>query len=162
MYLFHYNTQVDVRKFHLRERREMRNPIRTRWGKDVAHQLIEKGCFVIDLAKKTGVRPTVISSLMYGSYTGDDFEQAVEAINVELGTQGKPPKLNEKWCTATKRAMILDENKGRKMSYEELAQSVGYSRDRVERVVNGRAIDKEVSDAISKKLNIGCSAILYE
>ena len=143
----------------------MYNPIKTQWGKDVKIALVNKEMSVIQFGKGIGVRPAVLSQLMHGRYAGKDFDNVVEKINSELGTQGKPPrpKLSAEWRKAAMDAMnqVVGEDVY-KLKVNELADEIGFSRDRVSLVINGKTIDEPVIEAISKKLNIECPALAYE
>ena len=141
----------------------MRNPIRTRWGKDVAHKLIEREMQVNQFGKSIGVRPAVLSQLMHGRYAGKDFNAVVDKVNKELDIEGKPPKLSLEWLESVKIAMIqTTDSEVYTIKVNELAKSIGFSKDRVSLVINGNAIDRPVIEAINKELNIKCSALADE
>lgn len=122
----------------------------SKWGKEVKKAMIDEEMTLKQLAEKTGYCSTTISMVINGRYGKKNFTEVVTAINKALGLSELPekPELpSEEWLKAVRKAMI---DKGI-TQVNQLANQVGFNRDRVSLVING-SYDKAVIEAINKVL----------
>lgn len=122
------------------------------WGKDVKKALIDKGMTVKQVASEAGYCVTTVSSLINGRYAKANYAEIAGKINNVLGTTGLPPRPtvpSEEWCKEVRKALV-----DRNMRMNQLAENVGFSRDRVSLVVNGHCLDEPVVKGINALLHI--------
>lgn len=122
----------------------------SKWGKEVKKAMIDEEMTLKQLAEKTGYCSTTVSMVINGRYGKKNFTEVVTAINKALSLNElpeKPEMPSTEWLKAVRKAMI---DKGI-TQVNQLANQVGFNRDRVSLVING-SYDKAVIDAINKLL----------
>ncbi len=122
----------------------------SKWGKEVKKAMIDEEMTLKQLAEKTGYCSTTVSMVINGRYGKKNFTEVVTAINKALSLNElpeKPEMPSDEWLKSVRKAMI---DKGI-TQVNQLANQVGFNRDRVSLVING-SYDKAVIDAINKLL----------
>lgn len=124
----------------------------SQWGKEVKKALIENDMTLKQLASECGYCVTTVSALINGRWAKPNYKDVAEKINSILKTKGLPPRPEvptEDWCKSVKKALIE-----KNMTMNQLAEDVGFSRDRVSLTVNGHCMDKPVIKNINLLLHI--------
>ncbi len=129
----------------------------SQWSKDVRKAVIDKDMTLNQLAESIGYSFTVVSSVINGRYSNASYQTIAEKINEKLGTTGFPERTltpSDEWCQAVKIELVKQ-----KMSVNQLAKKMNVSRDRLSLVINGRMMNEEIVDAVSRLLNITLPAV---
>lgn len=129
----------------------------SQWGKDVRKAVIDKDMSLKQLAESIGYSYAVVSQVINGRYSNASYQAIVEKINGVLGTTGLPERVDtpsDEWCQAVKIELVK-----RNMSVNQLAKKANVSRDRLSLVINGRAMNRDIVDTVSRLLNITLRAV---
>ena len=128
------------------------------WERQVRKALAEKEVNLKYVASKIGVSYSMVSGLVSGNTVKSNYLELAGSINQVLGLEDLPEKPDglpaEQWCLDVRIAMLK-----KKVNVTELSEKLGYTRDRVSLVVNGRHMDEEVVAAINEFLDIPPSQI---
>lgn len=130
----------------------MQKKVASPWNKAVKKALIDRDMTVKQLSAELGYTTTLISKLLNGRYASNEYEDIVARINDMLGTDGMPERLDtpsDEWCKEVRKRLI-DE----KMTIKQLSEEIGFTRDQVSLVINGRWLQEEIVSAINKLLGI--------
>lgn len=130
----------------------MQKKVASPWNKAVKKALIDRDMTVKQLSAELGYTTTLISKLLNGRYASNEYEDIVARINDMLGTDGMPERLytpSDEWCKEVRKRLI-DE----KMTIKQLSEEIGFTRDQVSLVINGRWLQEEIVSAINKLLGI--------
>ena len=123
------------------------------WGMTVKKAAGAMGIPLYEVAKRAGIRSQVLSSMMHGRYVRANYAEFAEQVNKVLGISGLPPKPrgpSDEWCASVRASMF----KHGRMSVNELAESTGFTRDRLSLVINGKSYDEPVIEKVSEFLEI--------
>ena len=129
----------------------------SQWSKDVRKAAIDKDMTLKQMAESIGYSYTTVSSVINGRYSNASVQTIAEKINGVLGTKGMPERIDtpsDEWCQCVKIELLK-----KKMSVNQLAEELKVSRDRLSLVINGRAMDEKIVDAVSSLLEIKMSAV---
>ncbi len=129
----------------------------SQWGKDVRKAVIDKDMSLKQLAESIGYSYAVVSQVINGRYSNASYQAIAEKINGVLGTTGLPERVDtpsDEWCQAVKIELVK-----RNMSVNQLAKKANVSRDRLSLVINGRAMNRDIVDTVSRLLNITLRAV---
>lgn len=132
----------------------------SQWGKDVRKAAIDKDMTLKQLAKNIGYSYATVSSVINGRYSNASVQEIAEKINGVLGTKGIPKRVDtpsDEWCQCVKIELVK-----KKMSVNQLAKKLNVSRDRLSLIINGRMMNEEIVDAVSRLLEINMSAVPFD
>lgn len=120
----------------------------------------DKGITVRQLAEETGYAISTVSQTINGRYSRRNYQAIVSRINRVLGTEGLPERIHtpsDEWCQSVKIGLIR-----KNMSVSQLAEASGVTRDKMSHVINGRMMDCQVVDTVSRLLGIALPGQLQE
>ena len=128
------------------------------WERQVRKALAGMGVNLQYVAEKTGYSYSIVAALVSGNTVKKNYLEVAEAINRILGIEDLPEKPDglpsEEWCMSVRMAMLK-----LRMSVGELSKKIGFTRDRVSLVINGRHTDVPVIEAINSLLSISVPAL---
>ena len=130
----------------------------SRWSKDVKIALIERDMSIKELAESLGYSVCTLSNVINGRYANSTYKEIVEKVNKTLGTEGEPERISlpsDDWCQSVKIALLQ-----KKMSMGELAEKVGFQKDVVSLVCNGRSKNPDIICKINDLLEITEPAVV--
>lgn len=122
------------------------------WYADVKNAMHDKGITVQQLAEETGYAISTVSQTINGRYSRRSYQAIAEKINSVLGTKGLPERIcapSDEWCRSVKIELIR-----KNMSIGQLAEAAGVTRDKMSYVINGRTMDQQVVNTVSRLLDI--------
>ncbi|WP_286154097.1 helix-turn-helix domain-containing protein, partial [Sporofaciens musculi] len=122
------------------------------WYGDVKNAMRDKGMSVRQLAEETGYAISTVSQTINGRYSRRNYQAIAGRINSVLGTKGLPERFcapSDEWCQSVKIGLIQ-----KNMSVSQLAEAAGVTRDKMSHVINGRMMDQQVVNTVSRLLDI--------
>ncbi len=122
------------------------------WYGDVKNAMRDKGMSVRQLAEETGYAISTVSQTINGRYSRRNYQAIAGRINSVLGTKGLPERFcapSDEWCQSVKIGLIR-----KNMSVSQLAEASGVTRDKMSHVINGRMMDQQVVNTVSRLLDI--------
>lgn len=121
------------------------------WYADVKNAMRDKGISVKQLAEETGYAISTVTQTINGRYSRRNYQVIAGRINNVLGTKGLPERIyvSDEWYRSAKIG-LYDKN----MSVVQLAQAAGVTRDKMDAVINGRMVDQQIMNTVSRLLDI--------
>lgn len=129
----------------------------SQWSKDVKKAVIDQDMTIKQLAETIGYSVATVSQVINGRYAKATYKGIAEKINEVLGTQGMPERTDtpsDEWCQEVKIALVK-----KNMSVNELAKTVGVTRDRLSLVINGKMMNAEIVTSVNDLLGISIPAV---
>lgn len=123
-----------------------------KWYGDVKNTMRDKGISVRQLAEETGYAISTVSQIINGHYSRRNYQAIAGRINSVLGTQGLPERIcepSDEWCQSVKVGLIK-----KNMSVGQLAEAAGVTRDKMSHVINGRMMNWQIMNTVSRLLDI--------
>lgn len=121
------------------------------WYADVKNAMRDKKISVKQLAEKTGYSFSVVSSIINGRYSRRNYQVIAGEINRVLGTEGLPERIYvpDEWYRSVKIGLCRKE-----MTVGQLARAAGVTRDKMSALINGKIVDQQIMNTVSRLLDI--------
>lgn len=129
----------------------------THWGEDVKVAILRQHTTQVEVAEKAGINYQMLSSLINGRCTSRNYAAMAEKVNMILGTSGIPPypkAASDEWCGEVRKMLQI-----KRMKINDLANAIGFTRDKVSLVINGKLYDEAIIDKVNEYLVIAIPAI---